>query len=157
MYHEISGKKGLILIFLVPFLFLMALQVYIKYTAPIMLFVCFLLFAGALFYYLIQKRKIIIDDMGITNQLLFKKVQYIPWKEITKSSIEWQNSILFTSYQWVFKNNSTEKVSIMIYNYSRKDLQLIAETLLKKCPTIRVDPKIKDLAEGKYPLYNILN
>ena len=79
MYHEISGKKGLILIFLVPFLFLMALQVYIKYTAPIMLFVCFLLFAGALFYYLIQKRKIIIDDMGITNQLLFIEIAYLLW------------------------------------------------------------------------------
>ncbi len=157
VHHEIYVKKGLLLIFLVPLLFIMVLQIYFQFIAPLLIFGSIILFAGALFYYLLRKRKIIIDSNGITNQLLFKKDQYITWESITESSIEWYSTIIYTSFQWEFRDHSNTKVSIMMYNHSGKDLQQIAETLMKQCPGIRFDKKIRDLANGKYPLYSILN
>lgn len=157
LYHEISVKKAPLLIFLVPLLFLTALQVYLQYTTILLLIGSFFLLLGVLFYYLLGKRKIIIDSNGITNQLLFDKEQHIPWQEISNSAVDWHNYIIYSSTEWEFNNKSGTALSITLYNYSGKDLQLIAEMLLSKCPNAKVDQKIRDLADGKFPWYIFLS
>ena len=107
-----------------------------------------------LFSYFLSKTRIILDNEGITVSHLFNKSTSIQWNEIKTSGISWQMEGIHTAnIYWTILSDHNKKITLQPSFYSRKNLRLIAETLIEKSPGARIDTLTRKVADGRFPWY----
>jgi len=110
-----------------------------------------LLVFGAL-YFSLSKTYIILGNDDITFKLSFKKEKIISWNQINSSRLEWHLHSHTADLSWIIFYNNT-MISFQPSYYGRKDLTLIAEALIIKCPALIIDKRIKNISQGIFPWY----
>ena len=104
--------------------------------------------------YILGKTKIILDNEGITVTHFFNKPGAIKWTEISSSEISWQIEGGHTlNINWEINSINGKQINLQPSYYSRKDLRLIAESLIEKSTGAIIDKRTRKFAEGKFPCY----
>jgi hypothetical protein len=117
-----------------------------------------LLLGALLFFiligYLLSKTTIVLENNGLTISRIFSKTTTLFWNEIRVSKLSWQVDGGHTAnIYWQFIADGNKKISIQPSFYTRKDLRMIAELLIEKSPGAKIDPRIRKIADGKFPWY----
>lgn len=76
-------------------------------------------------YYLLSKLKLLIDQDGITQQLIFGKKRKIKWSEIKSSSLNWHFHGHGANLSWEITSFSGKPISLQTSFYSRKIFSLL--------------------------------
>ncbi len=111
-----------------------------------------LIFISVLFY-IVSKNKIIIDNTGITQQLLIGKQKELLWQNVKSSTISWDINYHGADLSWEFIDTYGKRLSINPSYFTRRSLKIIACAVLSKCPDAALDKRILKLAEGRFPWY----
>jgi hypothetical protein len=98
------------------------------------------------------KSRVLIDNDGITSKTPFNE-RAINWKDITRSYLKVRHTGKSSQRRWHFENITGKGPSFSTGLYSRRSLRTIAEALTTKCPNAEIEPKIRDMAEGRFPWY----
>ncbi len=152
-YQEISVRK-LPLYIITAFLLLLIFIFADTKNAGVMPWVAVsVLFIAILLFFVLSKKKIIIDNNTISQQLFFGKERTLNWNEIRNTSLNWHSHGHGANLAWQIESLTAKKISFDPGFYSRKSLRAIAEALTGKCPNAVIDPRIKKMAEGKFPWY----
>lgn len=104
-------------------------------------------------YYILSKTKIIIDNTGITFQYFIRKSFSVAWQDIAESKLEWEFDIHSGNILWKLFFSNRKPHSFQSSFYSRKNLRILAESMIIKCPNAILDKRIRKMAEGKFPSY----
>lgn len=107
---------------------------------------------AALFYFVLSRLKIVIDDHGLMMQMLLK-TESLRWAEISSSNLSFEFHGHTGDVKWVFERITKKAFSFSPTFFSRQDLQAVAEALLSKCPKADISEKVRKMAEGKFPWY----
>jgi hypothetical protein len=94
----------------------------------------------------LQRKKIIIDDHGITNRMLFKEI-FIGWNEITFVDILVTSSGHGISLHWKFTKLYKTHYHLD-FSYGRKNMHLLAQLIIAKLGGGLVSEKVKKFAEN---------
>jgi len=85
---------------------------------------------------------------------MFNKATTVKWKEIRASKLSWEIEGGHTAnIYWTIISEANKKIILEPSFYSRKNLRLIAELLIKKSPDAIIDNRIRKIADGKFPWY----
>ncbi len=103
--------------------------------------------------FVLIKMRLIIDDDGITQELLFGKRRHIAWSDIQSSKLYWQFHGHSASPFWEFVGAGGKRIEFQPTMYTRSQLQLIAAALLQKSKRATVDSRVTSMAAGKFPWY----
>ncbi|MBL7764096.1 MAG: hypothetical protein JNL23_11775 [Chitinophagaceae bacterium] len=110
-----------------------------------------LVFGGL--YLSLANTYIVIDNLGISLKQPFKKLKSFDWQEISQASWDWSIDVHTVNLSWIIYSNKNTNISVQPSFYKRKDLQIIAEVLIRNCPQANIHNKIKKASEGKFPWY----
>ena len=106
-----------------------------------------------LIIYVFSKTKIIITNDGIIFKNLFRKESIVLWNNIIASKLEWHFHGKSASDFWRLDLPEGNSKGFQPSLYSRKNLRLIAEAMIEKCPNALIDKRIMKMSEGKFPWY----
>ena len=106
----------------------------------------------AIFYFVLTKLRITIDNEGLEMKMLFK-TETVSWNEITKSNLSFEFHGHTGDVKWVFERFPKKTFSFSPTFFSRKDLQQIAEALVSKKPNAHISEKVRRMSKGKFPWY----
>lgn len=151
-YFELKPPRWpyFILIFLSLAYFIIEIeQGFITGREYVILAIGILLIVWSIFSF--QRKKIIVDDHGITDKMLFKEI-FIGWEEITFVDIRVKSSGHGISMHWKF--SILDKPDYYLdFSYGRKNMHLLAQAVVTKCSPQFVSDKVRSFAENKnYPL-----
>lgn len=107
--------------------------------------------AFAIVYFIIGKSYVMIDNHGITIKNIFKE-KSLDWKDIQRFYLKIIHTGKSTQRLWYFEAGGAS-LNFSTNLYSRKSLQSVAEALVSKCTHAQIEPKIREMAEGKFPWY----
>lgn len=107
-----------------------------------------------LLIYFLSRKKIIIDNHGIQQELGFGKIKKMNWDEVSNSELEWHYHGHGANQTWNIQGNG-KKIIIYPEHYSRNDLRVLAEALVNKAFRAAISEKVRKMAEGKFPWYRI--
>jgi hypothetical protein len=103
--------------------------------------------------YFLVKLPLIITNEGITKPMFFNKQSTVLWKEVIKSELQWDFHGHGATLSWCIYAEKNPPMVIFPIFYSRKSLQLIADSLVEKCPGASIDPRLKLMAAGNFPWF----
>jgi hypothetical protein len=118
----------------------------------------YILFGAALFFPLIgiilyKFTGIKIEDEGLVDIGLFRDKKIL-WNDIVKVNNEWHSSSYSRNISYSIKltfNNREHYISLS--DYSRKNIQILCQSIVSACPNAEIFDKVDDMAEGKFPWY----
>jgi c-di-AMP phosphodiesterase-like protein len=102
-------------------------------------------------YIFITNSYLELDNEGITQKNPFR-TKSILWKEVTRSYFRVIHTGKSSKRMWYFENPA-KSFRFTTNLYSRKALRSVAEALVTKCPEARIEQKVINIAEGKFPWY----
>jgi len=105
-----------------------------------------------LFYFVVSRLKIILDDEGFEIHYLIRKDR-IRWDSIIKSKISFEVEGHSGDVKWIFQTKEEKTYSFSPSFYSRTNIQKIAEILVEKSLQADISNKVKQMAKGKFPWY----
>lgn len=104
-------------------------------------------------YYMLSKNKLVVDNDGLIHCLFFGKQKSMLWQDVKSSRLSWHFHGHGANIEWAIEPFSGRNISFQPSFYNRKNLRIIAEALVDKCPNAVIDQRIKKMAEGKFPWY----
>jgi hypothetical protein len=103
-------------------------------------------------YFVQRKSYVIIDNDGCTYKTL-AGAQTILWKNVSRSYLKMKYTGKSSERRLHFEDNKGGGMSFPTGSYNRRSLQTVAEALLTKNPGADIAPRIREMAEGKFPWY----
>lgn len=153
-YQEFPSRKWpffiLLALFLILFFGISSKENKSQFSNELLAFV--FLAPLLIFYIVLMKLKIIIDDDGFEMQMLFKR-ERIKWDLITKSNIAFEFTGDTGDVKWIFESNVQKTFSFSPTFFSRDQLRQVAEALQTRSPKAQISARIQRMAEGKFPWY----
>ena len=102
-------------------------------------------------WYLFSKSSITIDNEGLHYKTIFSDQSFL-WKDVTRTYLKYRHQGKSKQLYWYFEVFEKDYRMSMSF-YSRKSLQTIADAVVIKCTKAEIDPKIENMAAGKFPWY----
>ena len=110
-----------------------------------------LAFYGVLAY-AFSGMKILVNNEGILQEHAFGRKSFLAWTEVTSVKMEWEYHSHGANPKVVIAGTS-KHLFLHHTSYKRNDLQWLFQTISMKCPGIEISPKVRQMADGRFPWY----
>jgi hypothetical protein len=146
-------RSGFILLALVPLAILFYVGIVTSRGDWGMWVIAILIGIIPLGIFLFQRNSfVMIDNDGIIYKTPVRE-KTISWRDVSKSYLKMRYTGKSSQRLWHFENSAGKGLAFPTGSYNRRSLQTIAEAITAKCPQADIAPKIREMAEGKFPWY----